>query len=53
MVYDLYLLFTIPTRIFLEKECRSYANSEGFRFNQKKDTCSGSKNVSFVVNGVN
>jgi hypothetical protein len=52
MIYFYYYLL-IPTRIFLEKECRSYANSEGFRFNEKKDTYSKHKNVSFVLSTVN
>jgi hypothetical protein len=35
MIYFSYYLLN-PTSIFLEKECRSYANSEGSRFNEKK-----------------
>jgi hypothetical protein len=47
--YDLH----IPTRVFLEKECRSCASSEGFRLHEEKDTYSESKNVSFIINIVN
>jgi hypothetical protein len=51
MIYFYYIL--VPTRVFLEEECRGYANSEGFSFNWKKDTYTGSKNVSFIPDTVN